>query len=75
MSVIPLTIVAGLCLVFTFLMFFLRMHACARVSSVERDSLLPFAEEGRAIATNDATSTRFAERSMVATRHPGPRSS
>ena len=47
MPVIPLTVVTGLCLVFTFLVFFLREHARGRMSSIERDSLLPFAEEGR----------------------------
>ncbi len=45
MSVIPLTLVISLCLVFTFLVFFLREHARSRLSSPERDSMLPFAEE------------------------------
>ena len=45
MSVVPLTLTISLCLVFTFVVFFLREHARGRVSSAERDSLLPFAEE------------------------------
>ena len=45
MSVIPLTLVISLCLVFIFLVFFLREHARSRHSSPERDSMLPFAEE------------------------------
>ena len=45
MSVIPLTLAISLCLVLTFLVFFLREHARSRLSSPERDSMLPFAEE------------------------------
>ena len=45
MPVIPLTVIGSLCLVFTFLVFFLRVHARGQVSSVERDALLPFADE------------------------------
>ncbi|MDO8544216.1 MAG: hypothetical protein Q7S40_27575 [Opitutaceae bacterium] len=45
MAVIPLTLTISLCLVFTFVVFFLREHARGRVSSAERDSLLPLAEE------------------------------
>jgi hypothetical protein len=45
MSVIPLTLVISLCLVFTFLVFFLREHSRSRLSSAERDSLLPFTKE------------------------------
>jgi hypothetical protein len=45
MAVVPLTLAIGLCLVFTFVAFFLRQHARGRLSSVERDSLLPFADE------------------------------
>ena len=40
----PLTLTISLCLVFTFLVFFLREHA-RRFSSAERESLLPLAEE------------------------------
>jgi hypothetical protein len=45
MPVIPLTVIGSLCLVFTFIVFFLSEHARGRASSAERDSLLPFAEE------------------------------
>ncbi|OIR13553.1 hypothetical protein GALL_53700 [mine drainage metagenome] len=45
MSVIPLTLTISLCLVITFVVFFLREHARSRMSSPERDSLLPFGDE------------------------------
>ncbi len=45
MSVIPLPLSISLCLVFTFVVFFLREHARRSFSSVERESLLPLAWE------------------------------
>jgi hypothetical protein len=45
MSVIPLTLSISLCLVFTFVVFFLREQARRPFSSAERKSLLPFAGE------------------------------
>lgn len=45
MPVVPITLTISLSLVFTFVVFFLREHARGRVSSAERDSLLPLAEE------------------------------
>lgn len=51
MPVVPLTIIVSLCLVFSFVVFFLREHARGRVSSAERDSLLPLAEEGMRLAS------------------------
>jgi hypothetical protein len=45
MAVVPLTLTISLCLVFTFIVFFLREHSRGRLSSPERDSLLPLAEE------------------------------
>ncbi len=45
MPVVPLTLTISLCLVFTFVVFFLREHARGSASSPERDSLLPLAEE------------------------------
>jgi hypothetical protein len=45
MAVVPLTLAISLCLVFTFVAFFLREHARGRLSSPERDSLLPLADE------------------------------
>ena len=50
MSVVPLTLTISLCLVFTFVIFFLREHARGTVSSAERDSLLPLAEEDSRLA-------------------------
>ena len=52
MAVVPLTLAISLCLVFTFVAFFLREHARGRLSSVERDSLLPLAEETPRIASH-----------------------
>jgi hypothetical protein len=45
MTVVPLTLTISLCLVFTFVIFFIREHARGNLSSAERDSLLPLAEE------------------------------
>ncbi len=45
MSVIPLTLTISLCLVFTFVIFFLKENSRRRFSSVEREALLPLAEE------------------------------
>lgn len=45
MSIVPLTVIVGLCLVFTFVFFFLREQGRGHLSSPERDSLLPLAEE------------------------------
>jgi hypothetical protein len=50
MPVVPLTLTISLCLVFTFIVFFLREHARGRLSSAERDSLLPLADETPRIA-------------------------
>jgi hypothetical protein len=45
MNAIPLTLTISLCLVFTFVVFFLRENSRRRFSSAERESLLPLAEE------------------------------
>ncbi len=45
MSVIPLTLTISLCLVFTFVIFFLREHGRQRFSSAESDALMPLADE------------------------------
>jgi hypothetical protein len=50
MAIVPLTLTISLCLVFTFVLFFLREHARGRLSSAERDSLLPLADEGSRLA-------------------------
>ncbi|MCX6952271.1 MAG: hypothetical protein NTV51_08915 [Verrucomicrobia bacterium] len=45
MAIVPLTLTISLCLVFTFIIFFVREHARGRLSSAERDSLMPLADE------------------------------
>ena len=50
MPVVPLTLTISLTLVFTFVVFFIREHSRGRVSSAERDSLLPLAEENPRLA-------------------------
>jgi len=54
MSVVPLTVIISLSLVFSFVIFFLCEHARGRVSSAERDSLLPLAEENARLALAQA---------------------
>lgn len=49
MNIVPLTLTISLCLVFTFILFFLLEHAEHRISSAEHDSLLPLAEEMRRV--------------------------
>lgn len=53
MSIIPLTLTISLCLVFTFLLFFLRENA-RRFSSAERESLLPLADETPRVARSSS---------------------
>lgn len=50
MAVVPLTLTISLCLVFTFVVFFLSEHARGRLGSAERDSLLPLADETPRVA-------------------------
>lgn len=45
MNIVPLTLTISLCLVFTFILFFLLENSEHRVGSAEHDSLLPLAEE------------------------------
>lgn len=45
MSVVPLTLTISLCLVFTFVLFFLREHTRRRFSGIDSEALLPLAEE------------------------------
>lgn len=45
MSVVPLTLTISLCLVFTFVVFFVREQARRRFGSAESDALLPLADE------------------------------
>ncbi len=50
MAVVPLTLAISLCLAFTFILFFLCEHARGRLTSAERDSLLPLTEETSRLA-------------------------
>lgn len=54
MNVIPLTLTISLCLVFTFVVFFLRENSRRRFSSAEREALLPLAEETPRLAGSAA---------------------
>lgn len=45
MSIVPLTLTISLCLVFTFVVFFVREQSRRRFSSSESDALLPLNEE------------------------------
>ncbi|MFA6289416.1 MAG: hypothetical protein WC661_18705 [Opitutaceae bacterium] len=45
MSVIPLTLTISLCLVFTFVLFFIREQGRRHLHSAESESLLPLADE------------------------------
>lgn len=54
MSVIPLTLIISLCLVFTFVLFFLREHSRQRFSSAESDALMPLADELPRLARDSA---------------------
>ena len=63
MPVVPLTLTISLCLVFTFVVFFLREHARGRISSAERDSLLPLADETRRLARVPVQVARSSNRS------------
>jgi hypothetical protein len=51
-SVVPLTLAVSLCLVFTFVVFFLREHSRRRFGSSESDALLPLSEERPSVATS-----------------------
>lgn len=52
MAIVPLTLTISLCLVFTFIVFFIREHARGRLSSAERDSLMPLSDETPLLATS-----------------------
>lgn len=56
MSVIPLTLTISLCLMLTFVVFFLREHSRQRFSSAESDALLPLAEERPRLARSTGAS-------------------
>jgi len=58
MSVIPLTLTISLCLVFTFVVFFLREQRRRPFSSAEREALLPLAAETPRAASAGARRAR-----------------
>lgn len=68
MSVVPLTLTISLCLVFTFVIFFLREYSRQRFTSAESEALLPLAEEtprlvsARAKLATDPCGCRTGER-------------
>ncbi len=70
MAVVPLTLTISLCLVFTFVVFFLREHSRGSLSSAERDSLLPLAEENSRIVGAPVVAPGQSERGF----HPQARS-
>jgi hypothetical protein len=55
MNIVPLTLTISLCLVFTFILFFLLEHSERRVGSAEHDSLLPLADELRQVPTQSGS--------------------
>jgi len=72
MAIVPLTLTISLTLVFTFVIFFLREHARGRVSSAERDSLLPLAEENPRLARVLVQSPQNASRCTCTEGSPVP---
>jgi hypothetical protein len=58
MSVVPLTLTISLCLVFTFVVFFLREYSRRRFGSAESEALLPLTEETRCVAGGKAASSK-----------------
>jgi hypothetical protein len=63
MAVIPLTLTISLCLVATFVLFFLRESAHRAFSSAEHDSLLPLADEMATTRDSRARQTATAQSS------------
>lgn len=68
MNVIPLTLTISLCLVFTFIVFFLRESSRRRFSSAEREALLPLAEEMPRVSGRPAAGTSGCNRQTSAPR-------
>lgn len=69
MAVVPLTLTISLCLVFTFVIFFLREHARGHLSSAERDSLLPLAEENSRVAQAPSVDLERRDRAVGHSAH------
>lgn len=61
MSVIPLTLTISLCLVFTFVLFFIREQSQRHLHSAESDALLPLADETPQVVTVASDAAVFAQ--------------
>lgn len=71
MSVVPLTLTISLCLVFTFVVFFLREHNRRNFGSAESDALMPLADEmARTDSKSDAVVLDLGNR-LPKRRHGG----
>ena len=73
MAIVPLTLTISLTLVFTFVIFFLREHARGRVSSAERDSLLPLGEETSRLARVSTEPVALVDRDRSGDGNPASR--
>ena len=71
MSVVPLTLTISLCLVFTFVLFFLRAYSRSRFSSPESEALLPLADETPRLAQRASSNEAKADAASGAHSH-GP---
>jgi hypothetical protein len=72
-SVVPLTLTISLCLVFTFVVFFLREHSRRRFGSSESDALLPLSEETSRVAAPPSDAARPSRSSRGEEREPARR--
>ena len=61
MSVVPLTLTISLCLVFTFVLFFLREHSRRRFTGAESEALMPLADETPRLAMAGPISSSMAD--------------
>ena len=66
MSVIPLTLTISLCLVFTFVLFFIREQSQRHLHSAESDALLPLADETPQVVTTSSAAAAPARASLHA---------
>jgi hypothetical protein len=72
MSVIPLTLGLSLGLVCLFVVFFLREQARSRLSSAERDAMLPLAEETPRVVSSERRNPPGASASLPPSRLKPP---
>jgi len=69
MSVIPLTLTISLCLVFTFVVFFLRETSRRHYSDAQRDALMPLADETPLLAPAKVSAGSSAQPSLGQEMH------